>query len=148
MEKITVKNPKNILSPHPHVAPNELAFTVDSLSDVSDGYHSIQDLYDHRITLFIALCRCMESGISQNQQAIMGREAEHPMRPWRSKLHSDGSVMQGWFIMGIGKEKGEQISYHLPLSRWDETGFAETLEKAPEWDGHTSDDVLERLKGL
>jgi hypothetical protein len=50
--------------------------------------------------------------------------------------------------MGIGKEKGKQISYHLPLSRWDETYFAETLDKAPEWDGHTSADVLERLKTL
>lgn len=25
---------------------------------------------------------------------------------------------------------------------------AETLEAAPEWDGHTSDDVLARLKAL
>ncbi len=32
--------------------------------------------------------------------------------------------------MGIGKEKGEQITYHLPLSKWDETNFAETLESA------------------
>lgn len=53
-----------------------------------------------------------------------------------------------WFVLGIGKEKGKQITYHLPLERWDETNFAYTLEKAPEWDGHTSDDVLERLKAL
>ena len=37
----------------------------------------------------------------------------------------------------------KQITYHLPLSKWEETGFAETLEKAPEFDGHTPDDVLE-----
>jgi hypothetical protein len=67
---------------------------------------------------------------------------------WRSKLHSDGSSFDGWFILGIGKEKGKQITYHLPTVRWDEVSFAETLEKAPEWDGHTPDDVLERLKAL
>jgi hypothetical protein len=52
------------------------------------------------------------------------------------------------FIMGIGKDRGEQITYHLPLSKWEETNFAETLNRAPEWDGHTSDNVLERLKNL
>ena len=69
-----------------------------------------------------------------------------PIRIIRSKVHY--SPTDGWFIMGIGKEKGNQISYHLPLSRWDETDFAETLDQAPEWDGHTSQDVLERLKTL
>lgn len=142
MEKITVKNPKNVLLPHPHVAPNELAFTVDSLSDVSDGYHTIEQLYDHRITLFIALCRNFD---------LLQETDLHPhgyLDVWRSKTHHDGSSWDGWFIMGIGKEKGEQISYHIPLSRWDETDFAETLEMAPPWDGHTSQDVLERLKNL
>lgn len=151
MDTITIKNP--IDGHHSTIYSGndkreEYNCQVESLAQVSDGYHSIQELYDHRITLFIALCRCMESGISQNQQAIMGREAEHPMRPWRSKTHYDGTSWDGWFIMGIGKEKGEQISYHLPLSRWDETDFAETLEKAPPFDGHTSADVLERLKQL
>lgn len=42
----------------------------------------------------------------------------------------------------------DMISYHLPLSKWDECAFANEFEKAPEWDGHTSNDVLERLKQL
>ena len=51
--------------------------------------------------------------------------------------------------MGIGKEKGKQITYHLPARYWHEVcEFAEILEKAPEWDGHTSDDVLKRLASL
>jgi len=79
---------------------------------------------------------------------MLGREVEHPHRPWRSKAHHDGSAWEGWFIIGIGKDTGSQISYHLPLSRWEETSFAETLDRAPEWDGHTSDDVLQRLKNL
>lgn len=113
------------------------ATTINS-SCFCDGYHTFEELYDHRITLFITLCRVL----------ISDQGGEHWQPVWRSKLHHDSTSFEGWFIMGINKEKGEQISYHLPLSRWEETDFAETLEVAPEWDGHTSDDVLERLKKL
>jgi len=50
--------------------------------------------------------------------------------------------------MGIGKESGEQITYHLPESLWGKTDFADTLEKAPQYDYHTSNDVLNRLMDL
>lgn len=98
----------------------------------SDGYHTFDELYDHRIALFIALCRSMNSD----------------SEVWRSKLHADGSGYENWFIMGIGKEKGRQISYHLPMIEWGATTFAETLDRAPEWDGHTPNDVINRLKSL
>lgn len=110
---------------------------VQDLSKVSDGYHTIAELYDHRITLFIALCRLAAELFNTTN------------RPWRSRFHSDGNpAYEGWYIMGLGMRKGEQISYHIPLSRWEETNFVATLDKAPEWDGHTSADVLERLKAL
>ena len=103
---------------------------------ISDGYHTFDELYDHRITLYIALCKSIQeySGFST------------PV--WRSKLHPDGTNYDGWFLLGINKEKGKQITYHIPNERWEETGFAETLDKAPEFDGHTSQDVLERIKNL
>ena len=105
-----------------------------------DGYHTFEELYDHRITLFVVLCK------------KLARENENDPRQgidiWRSKLHHDGTSFEGWFILGFGKDAGRQITYHLPLSRWDETKFADTLERAPEFDVHTSDDVLERLKKL
>ena len=112
---------------------------VPKTGQVSDGYHTFDELYDHRITLFIALCNV----ITQANNVF-----RTPRDAWRSRLHSDGKGMEGWFIMGIGKEKGKQISYHLPMNRWEETNFAETLDRAPEWDGHTSADVLTRLKWL
>lgn len=108
----------------------------DESMDVSDGYHTFKELYDHRITLFIALCKSLRQ----------------PYAPdiWRSKYHSDGELAFGgaWFVLGVLKEKGKQITYHLPIDHWEETNFAETLDKAPDWDGHTSGDVLERLKSL
>lgn len=101
-----------------------------------DGYHTFDELYDHRIILFITLCK---------ELSINGT-----VEVWRSKNHHVGGtpMYEGWFILGIGKETGRQISYHLPLKYWDDTNFAETLENAPEWDGHTPDDVLERLKNI
>lgn len=140
MEKITIKNPKNTCLEEDFTSDDKTMVTeVASLADVSDGYHTIAELYEHRITLYIALCHCRQDALN-----IEGNVGD----VWRSKLHSDGTSFEGWFILGIGKEQGQQITYHLPLSRWDETNFAKTLDRAPEWDGHTSADVLERLKDL
>ena len=104
-----------------------------------DGFHTFEELYEHRIRLFIALCNSIDT---INYEC--GREDR---KGWCSVKHSDGSTFGDWFILGIGKEKGKQITYHLPARYWSEVReFAEVLEKAPEWDGHTADDVLMRLK--
>jgi hypothetical protein len=101
----------------------------------SDGYHTFDELYDHRITLWIALCRKI-------------REANKVSDVWRSRVHSDGSSFDGWFVLGTGYARGEQITYHLPLSRWNETDFAHELDHAPPFDGHTSADLLARIARL
>ena len=102
---------------------------------ISDGYHTFSELYDHRITLFIALCNFIYSEMSP------------PKIAWKSKTHSDGTSWDGWFVAGIGTEKGEQITYHLPIDRWNELRVV-AYDKAPEWDGHTPQDVINRLKSL
>lgn len=66
---------------------------------------------------------------------------------WKSKKHSDGSEWDGWFIVGINKEKGTQITYHLPIERWNDV-LAYEFDIAPEYDGHTPADVIQRLKSL
>lgn len=104
---------------------------------ISDGYHTFDELYEHRITLWIALCRRTTHTI---------REAWNPV--WRTLKHSDGSCFDGWFVLGMFSEPGRQITYHLPVSRWEEAGFARTLDRAPEFDGHTSSDVLRRIAAL
>lgn len=116
--------------------------------EVSDGYHTFTELYDHRVTLFIALCRLITMDLIEYENENGELSIDRKKLPWRSKKHSDGSEFEGWFIMGIGKEPGKQISYHLPVDSWDETDFAETLEQAPEFDGHTPQDVIQRLKNL
>lgn len=134
--------------------PKSIAKTIilsaehdESVGKISDGYHTFDELYDHRITLFIALCRTIrEWQVEEGTREF--KDDNGSIETWRSKFHSDGTNFDGWFTLGIGKTRGTQITYHLPLSRWEETDFAETLEKAPPWDGHTSSDVLGRLKTL
>lgn len=110
---------------------------------VSDGYHTMDELYDHRISLFIVICRSI--AVANKYALINGHEG---IPVWKSWEHADGSAFEGQFIMGIFTEAGKQVTYHLPASLWEECGFATTKSKAPEWDGHTSADVLERLKTL
>lgn len=105
--------------------------------NVSDGYHTFGELYEHRITLWIALCRLVQRNTNSGSRSA-----------WRSRLHSDGTSYAGWFVLGITGDRVKQITYHLPDSRWDECAFAVTLEKCPEFDGHTSADVLRRLADL
>lgn len=104
-----------------------------------DGYHTFAELYDHRIELWIALCKSVYLSFTVNG-------VTSPI--WRTKVHSDGSSFDGLFVLGMYHNYGTQITYHLPMSRWKDCEFAVTLEKAPVFDGHTSDDVIKRLKDL
>jgi hypothetical protein len=102
--------------------------------DVSDGFHTFGELYDHRIALWIALCKAWQ---------VCDLD-----KPWRSRLHSDGTSIDGWFLLGMFHLPGTQITYHLPNPLWDDCSFAETLDRAPEFDGHTAADVLARVRDL
>lgn len=117
-------------------ALNILIKNVDS-NKVSDGYHTFEELYEHRIVLYIALCQAIQTIniVRENKQIV-----------WRSILHSDGSSLDHWFVLGIAKARDHQITYHLPNTYWKDCDFAETLDIAPEFDGHNSQDVINRLK--
>lgn len=113
-------------------------------NQISDGYHTFKELYDHRIELYITLCRLYLELIRKSGEG----EADYYKPVWRSRFHSDETHWDGWFLLGIEQEKGKQITYHLPASEWENCSFAYTLDKAPEFDGHGSYDVINRLKSL
>jgi hypothetical protein len=113
-----------------HLIKNKLT----DKNDISDGYHTFGELYEHRNRLYISLCKTLIDNDTLSDEI------------WISQLHSDGSSFDGWFIMGINRSKGSQMSYHLPMKYWEECiQFAEIRDKAPEFDGHTSNDVIKRL---
>ncbi|MCF0059968.1 hypothetical protein MUK70_12015 [Dyadobacter chenwenxiniae] len=110
---------------------------------ISDGYHTFGELYEHRIHLWIILCK-----IYEYEWAATNKNPQSSCPVWKSQKHSDGSHWDGWFILGLTDNNGRQITYHLPESKWGECAFAVELEKCPEFDGHTSADVLQRIKEL
>lgn len=129
------------MSPEAKLIQDQISLLDSSYrGTLSDGYHTFNELYEHRIVNYIALCRSLE------KLKNVCRSSDHEV--WRSQAHSNGAVWDGWLILGINKEPGKQITYHLPMTKWNDCAFAETLDKAPEFDGHTSEDVLKRLSEL
>lgn len=95
--------------------------------EISDGYHTFNELYEHRHALFITLLK------------------HYPVRSWRSKMHADKTEIPGWFIAGLTLPTGSEITYHLPNRLWAYLNDIVELPCAPQWDGHTSQDVIKRL---
>lgn len=104
---------------------------------VSDGYHTFDELYEHRCLLFCALLR---------QILHLELEGVNKIATWKSRKHSDGSAIEGWFLAGVYLPNIGQITYHLPDRMWPLAETIQESESAPVWDGHTSQDVIERLK--
>lgn len=95
----------------------------------SDGYHAFNELYDHRAKLFSVVV----AAFSNNA--------------WKSKRHSDGSMYEGMFIVGIDTPHG-QATYHYEIEPYWELFHCSELPKAPEWDGHTPTQAIDRIAGL
>lgn len=101
---------------------------INSPGDVSDGYHTFDELYDHRMALFVNLM------------------LDNPEISWRSKDHAEGGdpMFEGFFIVGMDLPAG-QITYHYKLEHWDTFAGVKTLDHAPIYDGHTPNSVVKRL---
>lgn len=91
----------------------------------SDGYHTFDELYYHRMILFSVIC-------NQNKE-----------KAWKSRLHDDGTMFDDYFIVGITTEQGD-YSYHYHKSEWDYFKVKE-LERAPVFDGHKPKDITRLL---
>ena len=90
-------------------------------SEIRDNYHTMSELYFHRMTLFAFI-------VSQNKSIS-----------WKSRKHSNGTMFSGMFIVGINTPTG-CVAYHYQLKYWDFYDCKE-LENAPEWDGTTADEI-------
>lgn len=93
--------------------------------NTSDGYHTFNELYYHRMILFSVIC-------NQNED-----------KAWKSWLHDDGTMFDDYFIVGIETDEGH-YTYHYHKSEWDYFKVKE-LEFAPEWDGHKPEDITRLL---
>lgn len=110
-----------------------------SVGEVSDGYHTFDELYDHRCVLFIALCNTY----AFEHNGKLGFTA------WRTRLHSDGTMFDGYFVAGMTFEFSSnpgQATYHLQNKYWDRfSSKVSILDRAPEYNGHSPTEALERI---
>lgn len=102
---------------------------VQEAGQFGDGYHTFEELYQHRVRLFTCLMHA------------------HKNRAWWSHKHSDGSQWDGWIIAGIQTPQG-MVSYHLPVTEIPYLPEGIELQEGRLWDGHTAEDVLNRLPSL
>ena len=97
--------------------------------ETSDGYHTFNELYHHRAVLFSVIVRSC------------------PDMCWKSKKHHAGDMYEGMFIVGIDTPDG-QASYHYDIDPYWDMFDCEEREFAPEWDGHTPEQAIERIGKL
>ena len=96
------------------------------IGELSDGYHTFNELYHHRAILFSVVCNLF------------------PDKAWKSKLHDTGDMYEGMFIVGIETPTG-QATYHYDIDPYWDIFKVKELEKAPKWDGHTPSEAIERI---
>lgn len=95
--------------------------------DTSDGYHTFNELYHHRAVLFSVIVKAFQE------------------KAWKARLHHDGTMYDGMFIVGIDTPYG-QVSYHCDIDPYWHMFECRELERAPVWDGHTL--AIERIGKL
>ena len=91
--------------------------------DISDGYHTFDELYEHRCLLFLVIARACADRFY-----------------WKPDF-------EGWFCLYWESPEG-QISYHIPNKHLPL--IQDHVERDDEhiWDKHTSKDVVARLEKI
>lgn len=107
--------------------------TVDAepfiTGETSDGYHTFNELYHHRAVLFSVIVKAFKD------------------KAWKSRKHHDGTMYDGMFIVGIETPDG-QATYHYDIEPYWDMFCCKEIERAPEWDGHTPAQAIERIGKL
>lgn len=101
--------------------------TENSVGELSDGYHSFNNLYKHR-TYLLALAMA------------------YIPYSWKSRSHEDGSMYDDMFVAGFPTPTG-MVTYHCDNEYWEDFKVPE-IPHAPHFDGYTDTDVLNREKGF
>ena len=96
---------------------------VNEIGEVSDGFHTFNQLSRQRAMLFAALVN-------------LNRDIS-----WKTRKHEDGQPCfgGGWFLVTIDTPDGA-YGYHYEDKYWDAFHCKE-LERAKHWDGYTEEDV-------
>lgn len=108
-------------------------FMKTDLGEVSDGYHTFNELYAYRMAY---------NALLFNEWFKAGKNDVH----W-SRKHSDGELCfgGGWFVV-VAQTPYGQITNHYELKDLQWFVAIEEREKAAKWDGHTPTEAFDRLR--
>lgn len=96
---------------------------IDDIGDLSDGFHTFNDLYYQRLILFAIIVNT------------------HKDKSWKTLRHENGDKCfgGGWFLVTIDTPNG-QYGYHYEEKYWD-LFDCKVLDKAKHFDGYTDKDI-------
>ena len=125
----------------------------DDIRLLSDGYHTFKELYDFRMiynaALFNEWAKQDEFYRSKFRRKgfSFGVNVKMPKNVHKSWKHYDGQDCfgGGWFIVSAMLPTG-LISNHYRAECWDFFKVPEVPAALFEYDGHSSQDVLDRIK--
>lgn len=127
-------------------APIHSATPLENIKSLSDGYHTFDELYEFRKMYNAVLFNeWATQAVGFNiDGSIKSKFDVH--KSWR---HNDGELCfgGGWFIVSAMLPTG-LISNHYKAEDWDLFKVPEVEKALYEFDGHTPQDVLIRLKNL
>lgn len=101
--------------------------TEQDMGNVSDGYHTFNELYEHRSMLFVLVMNLLDT------------------HSWYAHKQQDGQEYEGYILCGINLPSVGQITYHLKEKYTRYLENIKCLDVAPAWDGHTPQDVISRI---
>lgn len=113
------------------LVPDSTVQTKTDIGEISDGYHTFNELYHYRALLHAAWLN-----------------SERFLKQHKSRKHSDGKFCFDadgeWFVVVVELPTG-QFTNHYHADYWDLFQIPEQ-ETADEWDGHTPKEAAERLE--
>jgi hypothetical protein len=136
--------------------PNEVFENIKKLEEdyhrvtenTSDGYHTFKELYDFRAAYNALLFNewATQKGDEEFLDVnLVVQNTKHSVH--KSWKHNDGDpCFGGGYFIVTAKLPSGQISNHYLSNRWDDFKVPETSKALFPFDGHTSHDVLDRLK--
>ena len=129
-------------------APIHSATPLENIKSLSDGYHTYDELYEFRKMYNAVLFNEWANTPKTNKQSLTGT-VTNEYGVHKSWKHNDGELCfgGGWFIVSAMLPTG-LISNHYKAEDWDLFHIPEVEKALYEFDGHTPQDVLIRLKNL
>ena len=123
---------------------------MEITENTSDGFHTFKVLYEIRKAYNVALFNEWASQIIKEKKVGGAIVESVKYNVHKSRKHNDGNLPFGsemWFIVCANLPSG-QISNHYTIDNWDLFKIPETEKALFEFDGHTTNDVIDRLLNI